>query len=136
MNTTTATAVDTSDISPTDLGKKFVRWGLNLYITGFLAGLVPVLHYMHGAVAGDIGGHFMKNMTLWWGCPAVLMELTLKTGGLGMLVVGLCYIVLSQGFGTTSVERLKCCLLPKADTRFFSKNFGVLGSPLNKGIKR
>jgi hypothetical protein len=105
INTITATAVDTSEISPTDLGKRLVRWGLNLYLTGFLASLVPVLHYMHGAAAGDIGGHFMKNMTLWWRCPAVLMELTLKTGCLGMLVVGLCYVVLSQGSRTMSVSK-------------------------------
>jgi hypothetical protein len=104
MNTATATAAEIDEVTPTDLGKRFIRWGLNLYLTGFISGLVPVLHYMHGAVAGDIGDHFMKNMTLWWGCPAVLMELTLKTGGLGMLVVGLCYIVLSQGSGTKSVS--------------------------------
>jgi hypothetical protein len=105
MNTATATAAEIDEVTPTDLGKRFIRWGLNLYLTGFFLGLVPVLHYMHGAVAGDIGGHFMKNMTLWWGCPAVLMELTLKTGGLGMLVVGLCYVVLPQGSGTTSVSK-------------------------------
>jgi hypothetical protein len=56
-----------------------------LFITGFLTGYIPILHYVHGAVAGDVGPVFLKNMTLWWGCPAVLAELTLKTGSLGML---------------------------------------------------
>ena len=102
---TTTTAIGTDDVSPSELGKRFIRWGLNLFIAGFLAGLVPVLHYMHGAIAGDIGSHFMKNMTLWWGCPAVLMELTLKTGGLGMLVVGLCYVVLSHGSNPAPISR-------------------------------
>jgi hypothetical protein len=77
-------------------GKILIRWGLSLFTAGFFLGLVPVVHYIHGAVAGDIGAHFMKNMTLWWGCPAVLMELTLKTGGLGMIVMGFCYVVLPR----------------------------------------
>jgi hypothetical protein len=68
------------DITATALGSKFTRWGLGMFVLGFAVGFVPILHYMHGAIAGDVGPAFMKNMTLWWGCPAVLMEYTLKTG--------------------------------------------------------
>jgi hypothetical protein len=92
MNSTT-TADDTTHA---ELGKQFIRWGFNLSITGFFLGLVPIAHYIHGAVAGDVGHQFMKNMTLWWGCPAVLMELTLKNGGLAMLTVGICYYIFSR----------------------------------------
>ena len=75
-----------------ELGWKFVRWGLGLFILGFLTGFVPILHYMHGMIEGDVGPAFLNNITLWWGCPGILAELTLKTGGLGMVVIGLCYL--------------------------------------------
>jgi hypothetical protein len=53
---------------------------------------------MVGAIAGDVGPNFLRNITLWWGCPAVLAELTLKTGGLGMIAIGLCYLaIIRQG---------------------------------------
>jgi hypothetical protein len=35
-------------------------------------------------------------MTLWWGCPAVLAELTLKTGSLGMMAIGFAYLAIGQ----------------------------------------
>jgi hypothetical protein len=84
------------ELTAIEHGKIFIRLGLSLLSLGFILGFVPILHYMHGAVAGDVGDHFMKNMTLWWGCPALLMELTLKTGGLAMIVIGLCYVVLPR----------------------------------------
>ena len=87
----------TEQITHADLGKLFIKWGFYLTLAGFFLGLVPIAHYIHGAVAGDVGPHFMKNMTLWWGCPAVLMELTLKNGGLAMLAAGICYYVFTRG---------------------------------------
>lgn len=77
--------------TPTSLSWQFIRWGLGLFITGFLTGFIPIGHYMIGAIAGDVGPDFLRNITLWWGCPAVLAELTLKTGGLGMIAIGFCY---------------------------------------------
>ncbi len=76
-----------------ELGWKFIHWGLSLFIVGFLTGYIPILHYIGGAQAGDVGPLFLKNMTLWWGCPGILAELTLKTGSLGMIAIGLCYVV-------------------------------------------
>jgi hypothetical protein len=102
------------DITAAALGSKFTRWGLGMFVLGFVVGFVPILHYMHGAIAGDVGPAFMKNMTLWWGCPAVLMEYTLKTGGLGMAIIGLCYLVLprsgsaEQISGNESMAPLLC----------------------------
>ena len=104
MNNTAETVANIDKVTHAELGKTFIRGGLNMFLTGFLLGLVPIAHYIHGAVAGDIGTHFMKNMTLWWGCPAVLMELTLKTGGLGMIAIGLCYVVLSSGTETAQIS--------------------------------
>ena len=89
------------EMTHAELGKLFIQWGLYLTLAGFFLGLVPIAHYIHGAVAGDIGHAFMKNMTLWWGCPAVLMELTLKNGGLAMLTAGICYFIFSRGSEVT-----------------------------------
>jgi uncharacterized membrane protein YoaK (UPF0700 family) len=96
MNSATETIAVGVDVTSAELGSKFTRWGLGLFVLGFALGFIPILHYMHGAVAGDVGPAFLKNMTLWWGCPAVLMEYTLKTGGLGMVAIGLCYLVLPR----------------------------------------
>jgi hypothetical protein len=101
MSTSTTTNAGDLPVSHTRLGWSFVHWGLGLFITGFLVGYVPILHYMHGALAGDVGPLFLKNMTLWWGCPAILAELTLKTGSLGMVVIGLCYLAAAR-LGTSS----------------------------------
>ncbi|RZL91145.1 MAG: hypothetical protein EOP82_13530 [Variovorax sp.] len=85
-----------SALSTADLGWKFVSWGLGLFITGFLTGFVPIMHYMTGAVSGGVSPEFLKNVTLWWGCPAILAELTLKTGSLGMIGIGLAYLAAAR----------------------------------------
>lgn len=64
---------------------------------------------MHGAIEGDVGPVFLKNMTLWWGCPGILAELTLKTGSLGMMAIGFAYLALRQqepAAGPTSREQI------------------------------
>jgi len=96
MSNATEIMAGRGNVMPAELGSKFIRWGLGLFILGFIVGFIPILHYMHGAVAGDVGPAFLKNMTLWWGCPAVLMEYALKMGSLGMVAIGLCYLVLPR----------------------------------------
>ncbi|AZO82881.1 hypothetical protein BOO88_15140 [Stutzerimonas stutzeri] len=91
-NTTMAIVGDEATVTPAELGWTFIRWGLGLFITGFAVGFIPILHYMVGAQQEDVGPVFLKNVTLWWGCPAVLAEMTLKTGSLGMIAIGLCYL--------------------------------------------
>jgi hypothetical protein len=92
MSTATIAIDGEATVTSTELSWKFIHWGLGLFITGFLTGLVPILHYMAGAQAGDVGADFLRNVTLWWGCPAVLAEMTLKTGSLGMIAIGLAYL--------------------------------------------
>ena len=65
MSDATGTVSNQGNVMPGELGSKFVRWGLVQFILGFLVGFVPILHYFHGAVAGDVGPLFLKNMTLW-----------------------------------------------------------------------
>jgi hypothetical protein len=83
-------------LTAAQLGWKYIVWGLGLFVTGFVTGFIPILHYIAGARAGDVGPVFLKNVTLWWGCPAVLAELTLKTGSLGMLAIGFAYLAIGQ----------------------------------------
>jgi len=93
----------TGQFTLAQLGWKFIVWGLGLFITGFLTGYIPILHYVMGAQAGDVGPVFLENMTLWWGCPAVLAELTLKTGSLGMMGIGFAYLAIGQQAPTASL---------------------------------
>ena len=83
-------------VTSTELGWNFIRWGLGLFATGFVLGFVPILHYMVGAQAGGVGPVFLKNITLWWGCPAVLAEMVVKHGSLGMIAIGLCYVAVAR----------------------------------------
>jgi hypothetical protein len=87
-------------ITHNQLGWKFIHWGLSLFVTGFVVGFIPILHYIVGAQT-DVGPLFLKNVTLWWGCPAILAEMTLKIGSLGMLAIGLCYLAAARQ-GTSS----------------------------------
>jgi hypothetical protein len=108
-NATMAIVGDDATVTPAELGWTFIRWGLGLFITGFAVGFIPILHYMVGAQQGDVGPVFLKNVTLWWGCPAVLAEMTLKIGSLGMLAIGLCYLAtIRQGVSpnVSSLERI------------------------------
>ncbi len=91
-------------ITRTELGWKFIHWGLGLFITGFVVGFIPILHYMAGAQEGDVGPVFLKNITLWWGCPAILAEMTLKCGSLGMLAIGLCYLAAAREGASPSIS--------------------------------
>jgi len=104
MSNATEAIAGQGNVMPAELGVKFVRWGLVQFLAGFIVGFVPILHYFHGAVAGDVGPVFLKNMTLWWGCPAVLVEYVLKTGGLGMVAFGLCYVIFSRSGAAAPVS--------------------------------
>ena len=90
-------------ITHAELGWKFIRWGLSVFILGFVIGYVPILHYIVGGQAGNVEPAFLKNMTLWWGCPAVLAELTVKAGSLGMIALGLCYVAAARDGASSTI---------------------------------
>lgn len=106
-NATMAIVGDEATVTPAELGWTFIRWGLGLFITGFAVGFIPILHYMIGAQQGDVGPAFLKNVTLWWGCPAVLAEMTLKIGSLGMIAIGLCYLAPIRQGASPSISSLE-----------------------------
>ena len=89
---------------PYRIGLEIHSLGPRLFITGFVVGFIPILHYMIGAQEGDVGPVFLKNITLWWGCPAVLAEMTLKIGSLGMLAIGLCYLAAARQGASSSIS--------------------------------
>src|SRR6516165_8843038 len=78
-----------------EIGTKLVRWGLGLFVFGLVTGYGPWLHYMHGALE-EVHEAFLKNVTLWFGCPWTLPVYVTQLGGLGMVVIGLCYLVFAR----------------------------------------
>ena len=89
-------------IAPAEIGAKYVRWGLALFVFGLVIGYGPWLHYMHGALE-DVHEAFLKNVTLWFGCPWTLPVYVTQLGGLSMVVIGLCYVTFSRDGAMTSV---------------------------------
>jgi len=88
-------------MTPSAVASKFIRWALWLFIFGLVVGYGPWLHYMHGALE-EVQPKFLGNVTLWFGCPWTLPTYVAQLGGLAMVVLGLCYAVLSgQGAMTT-----------------------------------
>ena len=79
-----------------------IRWGLGLFIFGLVVGFIPLAHYMHGSFE-PVGEAFLKNVTLWWGCAFTLAVYVAQVGGLAMIVIGLCYVVLARDGAMTSV---------------------------------
>src|SRR6516162_1632184 len=77
----------------TMLGAKFIRWGLGLFIFGLIIGYGPLAHYLHGALE-QTGEAFLKNVTLWFGCPWTLSVYTVQVGALGMVAIGAVYWLL------------------------------------------
>ena len=100
-----AVATGPVDLTSNELGWQFILSGLGLFVTGFIVGFIPILHYMVGAVAGGVGPNFLSNVTLWWGCPALLAEHTIKFGGLGMMAIGFTYLALNTEQATSTPSR-------------------------------
>jgi hypothetical protein len=73
---------------PAALGAKYIRWGLSLFIFGLVVGYGPWLHYMHGGL-DPVQPDFLKNVTLWFGCPWTLAAYVAQLGSLAMIPIGL-----------------------------------------------
>jgi hypothetical protein len=91
-----------SEATPVEVGTKFVRWGLGLFIFGLVTGYGPWLHYMHGALS-EVQPAFLKNVTLWFGCPWTLPVYVTQLGGLSMVVIGLCHLAFARDGAMVSV---------------------------------
>jgi len=74
------------EATPTELGSKYIRWGLTLFIFGVVIGYGPWLHDKHGALE-EVQPAFLKNVTLWFGCPWTLPTYVAQLGGLAMIVI-------------------------------------------------
>jgi hypothetical protein len=84
------------------LGAGFVRWGMGLFIFGLIVGYGPLLHYLHGAFE-EVRPLFLKNVTLWFGCPWTLPTCVLQVGGLGMIAIGVSVITFARGGHVTAL---------------------------------
>ena len=90
--TASASTFEATKTTAVHVGIKYVRWGLSLFIFGLVIGYGPWLHYMHGAVE-EVQPAFLRNVTLWSGCPWTLPTYVAQLGSLAMVVFGLCYLV-------------------------------------------
>jgi hypothetical protein len=77
------------------LGAGFIRWGTAFFIFGLVIGYGPLGHYIKGA-GDDVGPTFLKNMTLWWGCPWTLAAYFEQMGGLGMVAIGISLLTFAR----------------------------------------
>src|SRR5215475_1745033 len=100
--TSTHMTMTVTAATPVDVGTKYIRWGLGLFLFGLVIGYGPWLHYMHGALE-EVHPAFLHNVTLWFGCPWTLATYVAQLGGLGMAVVGLCCVVLAREGAFTSL---------------------------------
>jgi hypothetical protein len=71
-----------------EMGTRFAKWGLGLFIFGVFLTFGIIGHYCSGA-RWPTGELFMQNITLWWACPWTLSVAAVQAGGLGMVVLGL-----------------------------------------------
>src|SRR5277367_4169478 len=93
--TTTQMTMTGAEVTPVEVGTKFIRWGLGLFIFGLVIGYGPWAHYVHGALA-EVHEAFLKNVTLWFGCPWTLPTYVTQLCGLSMMVIGLCYLAFAR----------------------------------------
>src|SRR5262245_22414741 len=101
--TSTHMTMSAAAATPTDIGTKHIRWGLGLFIFGLVIGYGPWLHYMHGALE-EVQPTFLKNVTLWFGCPWTLPTYVAQLGGLSMVAMGLCYVAFARDGAIASVS--------------------------------
>jgi hypothetical protein len=89
------------------LARNLCAVGCGSLFLGWVIGHGPWAHYMHGAME-DVHPAFLKNVTLWFGCPWTLAAYVTQLGSLAMVVFGLCFLVGGRGVlaQATSGERL------------------------------
>ena len=106
MTVATHTGTTGAAATPAEVGAKFIRWGLGLFVFGLVIGYLPMAHYAHGSFE-TVGEAFLKNVTLWWGCAWTLAVYVAQLGSLAMIVIGLCYLVLARDGAMTSITDLE-----------------------------
>ena len=78
-----------------EMGARFAKWGLGLFIFGVFLTFGVIAHYCAGA-RWPTGEVFMQNISLWWACPWTLSVAAVQAGGLGMVAVGLTRMVAAR----------------------------------------
>ena len=86
----------------TEIGGRYIRHGFWLLLLGFLMSFGIVLHYVVGA-RWDTGAEFLKNATLWYGCPWTLSTAVVIGGALDMIAIGTVYSLFGKMQGDERV---------------------------------
>jgi hypothetical protein len=85
------------------IGARFAKWGLGLFIFGVFLTFGIVAHYCVGA-RWPTGELFMQNITLWWACPWTLSVAAVQAGGLGMVSLGVTLMVAARSGAVADTE--------------------------------
>jgi hypothetical protein len=90
--------------TPMNVGARFAKWGLGLFIFGVFLTFGIIAHYCAGSRWPN-GALFMQNISLWWACPWTLSVAAVQAGGLGMVAIGLTLMLAARVSSThPSVE--------------------------------
>jgi hypothetical protein len=94
-----------------DAGGRFIRSGFWLLLWGFVMSFGMVLRYVVGA-RYDNGPDFLKNVSLWFGCPWTLSTAVVLGGALGLIVIGAVYAILGKMDPRSLIEGAEKIALP------------------------
>jgi len=81
----------------TQIGVRFIRWGLGLLVFGIFIGFGIIGHYIVGAQY-PTGDMFMHIVTVWFACPWTLSVYVVQGGAIGMVIIGTMYLALGRVF--------------------------------------
>jgi hypothetical protein len=77
------------------MGARLAKWGLGFFIFGVFLTFGIIAHYCAGA-RWPTGELFMQNISLWWACPWTLSVAAVQAGGLGMVALGVTWMVAAR----------------------------------------
>jgi hypothetical protein len=95
-----------------NLGARFAKWGLGLFIFGVFLTFGIIAHYCAGSRWPN-GEVFLQNITLWWACAWTLSVAAVQAGGLGMVALGLTQMLaafIAHDSGAQSSFALALCI--------------------------
>ena len=112
-----------------NIGARFAKWGLGLFIFGVFLTFGIIAHYCVGA-RWPTGELFMQNISLWWACPWTLSVAAVQAGGLGMVAIGLTRMIASRiaphGAAAESSAALWLCVVGLLGVFAVGYNGGLL----------
>ena len=90
--------------TPVEVGATYIRWGLGLFVFGLVSGFIPLAHYgPPRLVRGGARGVPQERHAVVGMCVRARRSMYAQVGSLGMIALGLCYVVLARDGALTSL---------------------------------